>query len=63
MTTEQRNRLSQGLFFGLLFGCFGYLMKGCAGKFDAVKNGGKFGMIMGALMVAWGIWRGFAKPK
>lgn len=63
MTAGQRSRFAQGLVFGLFFLYLGYFMKGCAGNYDAVKNGGKAGMILGGLMVAWGVWQLLSRPK
>ena len=55
--------LGQGLFFGLFFLYLGYFMKGCSGGYKSVKVGGKAGMIMGGVMVLWGIRQCFSKPK
>jgi hypothetical protein len=63
MTSEQKSKLAQGLVFGLLFLYLGYFMKGCAGEYDSVKYGGKFGMIMGGVIIVWGVWQCWAKPK
>lgn len=63
MTAEQKSNLAQGLFFGLLFLYLGYFMKGCAGDYKSVKLGGKAGMIMGGVILLWGIRRCFSRPK
>jgi hypothetical protein len=63
MTAEQKSRLAQGLFFGLLFVYLGYFMKGCAGEYESVKSSGKIGMVMGAVIVGWGIRQALARPK
>ena len=64
MTAGQKSKLAQGLVFGLFFLYIGYFMKGCAGAYVAVKNGGRFGMIMGGVIIAWGVWQCFcSRPK
>ena len=62
MSTEWKSRLAQGLFFGLLFLYIGYSMKGCAGAYKSVKMGGKAGMIMGGVIVLWGIGQCLMRP-
>lgn len=63
MTAEQKSKLAQGLFFGLLFVYLGYFLKGCAPEYTTVKGSGKIAMVMGVLMVGWGLRQAFAKPK
>lgn len=63
MTAEQKSKLAQGLFFGLLFLFLGDFMKGCAPKYESVKDSGKFAMSMGYVIIAWGLLQCFAKSK
>ncbi|MCE9518376.1 MAG: hypothetical protein K8R87_02225 [Verrucomicrobia bacterium] len=63
ITPEQKSKIAQGLFFGLLFLFLGNFIKGCAGEYKTVKYGGEFGMIMGGVIIAWGLWHCFSKPK
>lgn len=63
MTSEQKSKLAQGLFFGLLFLFLGDFIKGCANDYEAVRLSGKFTKFMGGVIIAWGLWQCFAKPK
>lgn len=63
MTAEQKSKLAQGLFFGLLFLYLGDYMKGIAGEYGSVKMSGKISMVMGGVIVLWGILQCFFKPK
>ncbi len=63
MTAVQKSKLAQGLFFGLLFAYLGYFMKGCAPEYKSVKRSGKFAMVMGAVIVGWGVRQALSKPK
>ena len=63
MTVEQKSKLAQGLFFGLLFVYLGYFMKGCAPEYASVKGGGKVAMVMGAVIIGWGVRQALSKPK
>ena len=63
MTAEQKSKLAQGLFFGLLFIYLGNFIQDCSGDYDSVKKGGKAGVIMGSVILAWGLWQCFVKPK
>ena len=63
MIVEWKSKLAQGLFFGLLFVYLGYVMKGCAPEHRSVKNGGKAAMVMGVVIIGWGIRQALARPK
>ena len=63
MTAEQKSKLAQGLFFGLLFVCLGDYMRDIAAEYGSVKISGKISMVMGGVIVLWGIWQCRARPK
>jgi len=63
MTAEQKSKLAQGLFFGLLFVCLGYFMKGCSQEYRSVKNSGKIALVLGVVIVGWGVRQCLSKPK
>lgn len=63
MTAEQKSKLAQGLFFGLLFLYLGDFMANIAGEYRSVKLSGKISMIMGGVIILWGILQCFAKRK
>ena len=64
MTAEQKSKLAQGLFFGLLFLFLGYFMKGCEGRqYAPVRASGKITVLMSGVIILWGIWQCRARPK
>lgn len=63
MTAERKSKLAQGLFFGLLFVYLGYFMKGCAPEHRSVKTSGKIAMVLGVVIVGWGVRQSLVKPK
>lgn len=63
MTAEQKSKLAQGLFFGLLFIYLGDFMRGCAPDYASVKYGGKIGVYMGGVIIMWGLWQCRTRPK
>jgi hypothetical protein len=63
MTAEQKSKLAQGLFFGLLFLYIGSFMTGVAREYGSVKMSGRISMVMGGVIVLWGISQCFPKPK
>lgn len=63
MTSEKKIKVAQGLFFGLFFLWLGDFMKGCAGEYYSVKKSGEFVVIMGGVIIVWGLWQCLSKPK
>jgi hypothetical protein len=63
MIAEQKSRLAQGLFFGLLFFFLGGFMRDAGQRHRSVKRAGKAAEVMGVVIVAWGVRQAFVRPK
>ena len=55
MTAEQKSKLAQGLFYGVFFILLGDFITWAVPEVRSVKQGGKAAMILGGVMVLWGL--------
>ncbi len=67
MTAAQKNRLGQGLFFGVFFIILGSLIRYWTEKGTAPYDGGRAAFVMGIVIVLWGatawVWPGKENGK